>query len=482
LSADQGHGGGQCNYGICLASGAGLPTDKSAAVRYFRKCINHGDGGAEVGLAEYFLSVLNEGDGISDRYRALQNAADAGIVEAQLRFARLIGDGRLSAQYYKRAADRGSLDGQLEYAEHLLEGCGVEMNIVEAERYLISASESKDGDGGRLRYGIALFCGRLDRFDLAKALSQFSKIAEWNGLARRVLDSVSESDNLVSAVSVFEGGTFFGLLRDKSGRTPLIRMINPELSEDDISSAECLGVWMDLCRSSFRFLIDLSHRAQTVLSSLPSDLVSCTSISEMIPHVFKMYSTESALYRNVNHFLRSFPIDLVSKFEKELGGIVSYINLLQSAIEQTSLRRPLTVDCTVYRGFGSGGVCHALLYETMIGEVIVWGGFSSGSLDRATAIGSFVRSVRGILFEISLPAGAVAVSIGEFSEYEESEIVIAASTGFFVESVEWITVSNSNSNDQCDSMGEFDIPCVHLQYFASWWDFDLDRRPPRFLV
>jgi hypothetical protein len=196
----------------------------------------------------------------------------------------------------------------------------------------------------------------------------------------------------------------------------------------------------------------------------------------MIPVVFEMYSKESGLYRNVNHFLRSFPISLVSKFEKELGGILSYIALLQSSIERYSLANPWMAECTVYRGFRSGGASHALLYETMIGEVIVWRGFSSTSLNLEVVLSRFVRGPSGVLFEISLPPGAVAASISEFSEYAEAEVLIAASTGFLVESVDGITVPLG------DPAEEFEIPRVRLSYFASWWDFDLDRRPPRFLL
>jgi hypothetical protein len=202
----------------------------------------------------------------------------------------------------------------------------------------------------------------------------------------------------------------------------------------------------------------------------------------MIPLIFKMYSAESPLSGNVNDFLRKFPIEVVSKFEKELVGVLSYIDLLQSSIEQHWLAHPLPADCTVYRGFPMDGRLCGLLYETMIGEVIVWRGFSSTSRDRDGVISTFVGSGAGVLFEISLPLGAVAVSIAEFSEFEESEILIAASTAFLVDSVDWIRVSFSPTSDSDSGSGEFEIPCVHLSYFAGWWDFDLDHCPPRFLL
>jgi hypothetical protein len=69
------------------------------------------------------------------------------------------------------------------------------------------------------------------------------------------------------------------------------------------------------------------------LSSLASDLLLCTSIAEMIPLIFRMYTLESRLYKNMNTFLRCFPLRLVSKFMKEFRGLLRYLYLLQSSIE-----------------------------------------------------------------------------------------------------------------------------------------------------
>jgi TPR repeat protein len=123
------------------------------------------------------------------------------------------------ADYYRLAADHGSLDGQLHYAECLLAGYGVEMNIKEAKKYFIAASKSHESDRGCLQYGIALVCGRLNRFNFAKALDQFSRIAKSNRLARRFVDSLAESANLVSAKSASEIGTFFGIFSSQIHRT-----------------------------------------------------------------------------------------------------------------------------------------------------------------------------------------------------------------------------------------------------------------------
>jgi hypothetical protein len=177
----------------------------------------------------------------------------------------------------------------------------------------------------------------------------------------------------------------------------------------------------------------------------------------------------------VNQFLLNFPVDLISKLMKELRGILSVVYLLQSSIEQWSLHHPIEA-CTVYRGFSSDGDAHANLYASMIEQVIVWRGFASTSPDRERVISSFVCGPSGILFEIYLPAGAVAVSIAEFSAHpSESEVLIAASSGFVVNSVDDISIL-----DPATGL-EFTIPLVRLTYFVSWYDFDLERRPPRLL-
>jgi hypothetical protein len=233
---------------------------------------------------------------------------------------------------------------------------------------------------------------------------------------------------------------------------------------------------LNLSQSTIDSLLDLSQRESVVLSTLPTDLISCGSVSAMIRIIFEMYSIESSLYKTVNEFLRSFPVHLIGKLLKELGGVISYIYLLQSSIEQWSLLHPLVSDCVVYRGVSSNGSSFSMLYESVIGEVIVWRGFTSTSLDCACVISSFVTSPDGILFEITLHPGDVAAAISEFSSFAESEILIAACSGFVVDEVDTILVEDDDQNQ------EFTVPRVQLTYFASWFDFDLDIRPPRLIL
>jgi hypothetical protein len=159
---------------------------------------------------------------------------------------------------------------------------------------------------------------------------------------------------------------------------------------------------------------------------------------------------------------------------KELKGILDYIYLLQSSIEYCSHTRPLTSDLIVYRGIKVGGSQFIPLYQSMIGEVIVWPSFTSTSTTREYVINQFITGSDSILFEILLHPGNVAVFIENYSDYaSESEVLIAALTGFMVESVESVDVERKTENGRT----QFTIPLVHLSYSLSWSDFDINEHP-----
>jgi hypothetical protein len=56
------------------------------------------------------------------------------------------------------------------------------------------------------------------------------------------------------------------------------------------------------------------------------------------------------------------------------------------------------------------------LYESRIGEVIVWPGFTSTSTNRNLVISRFAKGEKGLLFEIHLHTGDVSVAIRQYSE------------------------------------------------------------------
>jgi hypothetical protein len=215
------------------------------------------------------------------------------------------------------------------------------------------------------------------------------------------------------------------------------------------------------------------------LCSLPIDLFSCESIPKMAELIFKMYSIQCSLYQNVNHFLRCFPVKMSSTVMKELKGSLSYGDLLQSSIECYSHIRPLPSDMIVYRGIQQHGKGLAQLYESMIGEVIVWPGFTSTSTNGSLVTSRFINGEDSLLFEISLHPGDAAVEMSEYSEHPfEDEILIAASSGFRVDDVEWIDIRRESGS----GFREFKIAQERLSYLISWYDLNIDELPAPVLV
>jgi hypothetical protein len=256
----------------------------------------------------------------------------------------------------------------------------------------------------------------------------------------------------------------------------VIRVMVPHLCRTWQDPDRAFSAWKDMARSSIAYLLDLSRAESAILDSLPMNLMSCESIPAITQLIFKMYLTTSSLCTKVNYFLRYFPIQCLGTFIKGLQGFLSYIYLLQLSIDYHSQAKPLTEDRIVYRGFSSDGPILVPLYESMVGEVIVWRGFTSTSTDIDVVIQKFVQNADGILFEIELHRGDVATDIACYSENpSDSILLIAASSTFRVVEVEEIQVQNH-------AFGNFTIPKVKLSYFLHWYDFDIDTPPPSFVL
>jgi hypothetical protein len=186
-----------------------------------------------------------------------------------------------------------------------------------------------------------------------------------------------------------------------------------------------------------------------------------------------MYTIESPLYKHVNSFLRSFPVSKISEFVTELRGILSYIYLLQSSIEYLWHTEPFEKNVVVYRGITGNGDFGSL-YQTMIGDVVVWPGFASTSRDRDYVLKTFITNEDCVLFEIDVHRGDIAVNIQRQSQYEhEHEILIPASTAFKVISADDVDVLIPARG--LDPPSVLHISVVRLSYFLHWCDFDLDN-------
>jgi hypothetical protein len=380
------------------------------------------------------------------------------------------------AHYWKYAADQNYVQAQVMYANCLLRGDGVKRNVAESERYFQLACSQGDSCA-QMRYGIVLLSGLLGRFDFRKAETLFAEASSSNRFARVLRIALLESnDRLFTANEYSDRGSIFAFLRLKSDdQLFVIRLLNAHWRESSHGSDRVLEVWKDIAMSSIHYLLDVSETESAALATLPTDLFDCESIPEMMRRIFRMYTITSSLYKNVNYFLRSFPIKVLGKFMKELKGLLSYIYLLQSSVDYCAYHWPLVRDITVFRGVSSDGCKLADMFESMIDKFVVLPSFTSTSIDRQIAIRNFVGTGDGILFEITLHPGDIATPIEDHSMYGyESEILIAASSVFRVIDVDQVECTS-------DSPAHV-IPRVRLNYEMSWSELDIDKLPPPLLV
>jgi hypothetical protein len=112
----------------------------------------------------------------------------------------------------------------------------------------------------------------------------------------------------------------------------------------------------------------------------------------------------------------------------------------------------------------------------MVGRVFVWPGFTSTSTDPEMVITRFTTADDGILFEIELHAGDVAVSIEDYSQcHDEHEVLIAPRSGFRVRSVEFLDLPSG------DPSAPVRMPLVKLAYARHWRDFETEKLRPHVL-
>jgi hypothetical protein len=385
-----------------------------------------------------------------------------------------------AAHYWKLAADQGDVQAQMTYANCLLHGDGVNVDMIESQKYFELAC-SRGGSSVKLRYGIVLLSGLLGRFGFEQARNLFGQAMSSNRFARILHSALSGSDNhLATSDEYSDLGNVFSLIRSPGDdKFAMIRLMNVHLCDTSRGDTRVVEVWKKMAELSINYLLDLSQINSAVLRSLPIELGQCQSIPDMIPLIFRMYSIQSQLYKNVNCLLRNFPIQILGKFMKELRGILSYIYLLQSSIDYLSHNQPISRNRVVYRGIPSGGCELASLYDSMIDQVVVWPGFTSTSKNRECVIRQFVRNDDGILFKIILHSGSVAADIQSSSEFPyESEILIAASSAFRILEVTNIKFPNSSVPNSPVRV----IPKVKLSYEMLWTEFNIDNPPPPLLI
>jgi hypothetical protein len=165
--------------------------------------------------------------------------------------------------------------------------------------------------------------------------------------------------------------------------------------------------------------------------------------------------TGPSLFMRVNEILRMVPMPVVGHFMREFEGFLSYVTILQWAVEK--LCSEFRDEFSVVRGFSHGGQVLAARYREMIGETIVWPGFVVASRDIRRIVNDFVQGGEGIGFEIVLKTGSIAAKLG-FNGTESGDVLIAAGSFFQVMSVEKL-VSDDDT---------WEVPFVRLNWVGSW--------------
>jgi hypothetical protein len=212
--------------------------------------------------------------------------------------------------------------------------------------------------------------------------------------------------------------------------------------------------------------MDLSRGGSTLLSTFANALLKCQSVSEMIHLMLNMWMKDSPLSALVNEFMNRFPIQMIGQFILDVKGIVNCIYLLQSSIEHFSHDHPFETDLIVYVKEPKAEV-NVQLYISLIGEVIVKPGFIIGSTQQHEVMVGIGND--DFLIEITVHPGNAVVPLCDFSGIpNESGVLIAASTGFFVDAVEYIEHPDGSDADVST------IWLVKLSYWSSWYELIID--------
>jgi TPR repeat protein len=486
LSADQGIAAAQYNYGFMLLHGEDISMNKSLAAHYLKLSADQGiaEAQSDYGIMLLHGEVISLNKSLAAHYFKL--SADQGDARAQFFSGVMLDKGEgismnksLAVHYFKLSADQGLSLSQLELANLLLRGDHGPINSAESENYLRLAV-GQGSSVGQLRLGLCLFYGSFGHFDLAEARDLFDISSKSDPFAVVLRNAISLPNcELLGPSDFFRDGNLFSVLRFSFNASDLslIRVLNGPMCDFSFEDDLRFAAWHQTAGYSLPYLVDASRIKSYALTSLPSDVLSCTSISEMTRLIFRMYTIESPLYKHVNSFLRSFPVSKISKFKTELRGILSYISLLQSSIEYLWHTEPFEENAVVYRGI-TGSRDFGSLYFSMIGDVVVWPGFTSTSRDRDYVLKTFITNEDCVLFEIEVHPGDIAVNIQGQSRYQhEDEILIPASTAFKVISADDVDVLIPARGRNPPSV--LRISVVKLSYFLPWCDFDLDNCPAK---
>jgi hypothetical protein len=274
-----------------------------------------------------------------------------------------------------------------------------------------------------------LISGKNGRFDFERARTMIKNVhLPISDDLRNALTAINPSDEeLIQSREV----SIFGILQ--SNGLLMMRIIVARLRPQWIAECRILATWKQL-------------------QNTVNDWLSKFGFWGECGDVMKLPFIEGSPFIEMNWLLRRFPIKLIVHCLRHFQGLLSCVTLLQAMIEYRAITRD---PCIVYRGFREGGNGLVGLYASLVGEIIIWRGFTTASKDRDFVMKEFACGRDGILFEIALGPNSIA------ADGEGDDVIIAAESGFKI----------------CDFDTESGIPIVKLEWVSAWSDADLEFNP-----
>jgi TPR repeat protein len=484
LAADQGEQTAQLYLGLMLKDGNGIPADKVRATHYLQLAADQGEAAAQL----LFGLMLKTGDGIPpDKVRAayyLQFAADQGDMNAQFQFGAMLqfGDGipedkARAAHYFQLGADQGEVTSALHFGVMLQFGDGIPQNKARAVPYFTLAAEHGVA-WAQHTLGVMLMLGDGIPKDVGLAIHYFKLAADQGHKeAQQVCMKLSLIDHSLESIVEFLSGNngrfHFEKVRGmvKNMKSPLGDVLRRALTPDSPSNEELIrerevvsvfGILKSSGLGTMRILVARLRPRWIAecrivatwkeLQNKANDWLSHFEQSGSFEDIMKLPFTEGSPFAEMNWLLRRFPITLIVRCVKEFDGLLSCATLLQAVIEDRAVYRD---PCIVYRGFRNGGNVLAGLYASVIGEIVIWRGFTIASKDRDLVVKEFASGRDGILFQIALGLGTIA------ADGEGCDVIIAAESGFKI----------------CSVDVEMGILVVKLEWVSGWSEADLEFDP-----
>jgi TPR repeat protein len=146
--AEKGNAQAQYYLGDCYNLGVGVVTNRTAAVKWWRKAAEQGYVSAQYNVGASYVSGDGVETNLAEAAKWFRKAADQGHAEAQfnvgISYAKGVGvtkDRVEAVKWWQKSADQGYTEAQFNVGEAYASGDGVETNLAEAAKWFRKAAE-----------------------------------------------------------------------------------------------------------------------------------------------------------------------------------------------------------------------------------------------------------------------------------------------------------------------------------------------------